>query len=432
MSARDSPKNRLTGRGSSVMASPEMVVNPENEWRIKSPGVKNWAKSVRPGGAAKYFMISVDTHLSPPPKLFFERIAPEYRERLPRVEAREGRKYLIQEGCRPEPIAEPHLEGEDLARSKAGAAIFAATMNDDDKVGLSRIADQERDGVDGEVIFPNGAALLMWGSKDPGFAHAQCQIWNDWVIEVCRPHLARCKPTAALATADLEASMTEVKRVAKLGFDALLLPTKPIWGAHEIADVNYNLPHFDPLWELIQDHDLTICYHVATGKDPRCSRGNGGAIVNYVVHSNAPTLEPMVNMCAGGVFERFPKLKAGTIEANAGWLPWMLDAMDEGYKKHHFWVRPKLKALPSEYFRSNCFASIAEDRSALMLAESYNLTNNLMWGNDYPHHEGTWPHSAEAIERTFGNYLSESARAKILGFNAAHVFGFAIPQKYCT
>jgi len=408
----------------------EIKVNLENAWRIQSPGTKNWRKGVRPGDTPKYFMVSVDTHLSPPPRLYVERIAPEYRERLPRVAVRDGKKYLVQEGCRPEPLADPVLEGEDLVRSKAGAAILAATMNSDDKVGLSRIADQERDGVDAEVIFPNGAALLMWGSKDSRFVHAQCQIWNNWAIEVCRPHLDRCKPTAALAPADLDASVGEVKRVAKLGFDALVLPTKPIWGPHDITDVNYNLSHFDPLWSAIQDHNLTICFHVATGKDPRCARGNGGAIVNYVVHSNAPTLEPIVNMCAAGVFERFPRLKAGTIEANAGWLPWMLDAMDEAYKKHHFWVRPKLKALPSEYFRLNCFASIAEDRSALMLAEPYNLTGNLMWGNDYPHHEGTWPHSAEAIERTFGDHLSETGRSKILGLNAARVFGFEIPQKY--
>jgi predicted TIM-barrel fold metal-dependent hydrolase len=107
----------------------------------------------------------------------------------------------------------------------------------------------------------------------------------------------------------------------------------------------------------------------------------------------------------------------------------MLDAMDEAYKKHHFWVRPKLKNLPSDYFRSNCFASIAEDPSALLLAETYNLADNLMWANDYPHHEGTWPHSAEAVERTFGG-LQEATRAKILGLNAARIFKFDVPAKF--
>jgi predicted TIM-barrel fold metal-dependent hydrolase len=55
-----------------------------------------------------------------------------------------------------------------------------------------------------------------------------------------------------------------------------------------------------------------------------------------------------------------------------------------------------------------------------------NLADRFMWGNDYPHHEGTWPHSAEAIERTMG-HLSEPARANVLGLNAARFFGFEVP-----
>ena len=53
---------------------------------------------------------------------------------------------------------------------------------------------------------------------------------------------------------------------------------------------------------------------------------------------------------------------------------------------------------------------------------------NFLWANDYPHHEGTWPHSAEAIERTMG-MLNDTERAKILGLNAARIFGFEGPKK---
>ena len=56
----------------------------------------------------------------------------------------------------------------------------------------------------------------------------------------------------------------------------------------------------------------------------------------------------MANLCASGVLERFPGLRFATIEAGIGWIPWLLTAMDEAYRKHHFWVRPKLAQLPSE------------------------------------------------------------------------------------
>ncbi|API61401.1 hypothetical protein BSL82_18340 (plasmid) [Tardibacter chloracetimidivorans] len=193
---------------------------------------------------------------------------------------------------------------------------------------------------------------------------------------------------------------------------------------------NYNLPIYDPLWAAIQDHDLAITYHVGTSKDPRGARGNGGAIINYVVHALAPTMEPIVNMCSSGVFERHPKLRVATIEANAGWVPWMLQSMDEGYKKHHMWVRPKMKMLPSEYYRANCFASFGEDEAALRMCDAYKLQDCLMWANDYPHHEGSWPHSAEAIERTFDSFVDEPTRAKLLGLNAARMFRFDVPAEY--
>ena len=191
-------------------------------------------------------------------------------------------------------------------------------------------------------------------------------------------------PAGALATADLEGSIAEVQRLAKLGFKCLTLPCKPIWGGHDSGHVNYNLPHFDPLWAAISDANLPITFHVSTGRDPRAARGNGGAVVNYVSHSLSPTIEPVANLCASGVLERFPKIRFATIEAGIGWVPWLLDAMDEAYKKHHFWVRPKLKDLPSDYYRAHGFSSFQEDKPGLDLAESHKLDGNFMWANDYP------------------------------------------------
>jgi predicted TIM-barrel fold metal-dependent hydrolase len=150
-------------------------------------------------------------------------------------------------------------------------------------------------------------------------------------------------------------------------------------------------------------------------------------VINYVAHSLAPTIEPVVNLCASGVLERHPGVRFATIEAGIGWVPWALVAMDEGYQKHHMWAFPKLKSLPSEYFRRHGYASFGEDPPGLDLLERCALEDNFLWANDYPHHEGTWPHSAQAIERTMGG-LSDSQRAKVLGLNAAKLFGFATPS----
>jgi len=404
--------------------------NEENRWRVETPGASGWARGVRPG-ANKYFMISVDSHLQPPFTLFRERLDKKWHDIMPRIEKREdGHRYIIMQGMRPERLVDAELTGDDLARSLAGGDHRTISQGTNEPTGLERIRDQALDGVDGEVIFPNGPVLLMWSSGNADFVNAQCQVWNDWAWEVCEPFKDKCNPAAALATAEVELAVAEVERVAKMGYRTLVLPCKPIWGAHDVSHINYNLPVFDPLWAAIQDHDLAICYHVSTGRDPRAARGNGGAVINNVVHSFAPTIEPIVSMCASGAFERFPKLRVASIEADAGWIPWVMEKMDQAYLRHHFWVRPKLKALPSEYFRSNCYASFAEDKTAMDFVEQYELQDNLMWANDYPHHEGTWPYSAQAIERSFGPHISEATREKLLGLNAARVFRFDVPDGY--
>jgi predicted TIM-barrel fold metal-dependent hydrolase len=411
----------------------KIETNPENLWRLETPGDSGWARTARPGQSAKkkYFMVSCDTHLQPPGKLFHERIEPRFRDLLPRMEVRDGMRYMVHgESGQADRLVESEFHGEDLVRSKAGAAFRGDSESGfGDFTPLDqRIQDQILDGVDAEVIFPNGPALLMWAGRNVDFIAAQCRIWNDWAIEFCRPHLGRSSPAAALPTIDVGAAIAEVQRVAKLGFRVLTLPNKPFWGPEDGKSPSYNHPKYDALWATIQDHNLPITFHAATGKDPRAVRGQGGAIINYVVHGCMTVVEPAVTLCASGVIERFPKLRFALIEGNGGWVPWMLDMMDEGYRKHHFWARPKLKELPSTYFRTNGAATIAEDRSALLQAEPLGLEVNFLWANDFPHHEGSWPHSAQAIERIFGN-LREDTRAKILGLNAARFFGFEVPRE---
>lgn len=395
------------------MSETTVPVNDENKWRLTTPGPgQDWARSPRPGADNKYLMISVDCHANEPANLWRERIDPKYRDRLPRMWVDEkGVQWRQAEAeALPSRLVAARLEGEDLLRSRSGIDP------------LQRLKDDEQDGIDGELIFP-GKGLAGYWTHDPVFSTAQLRVYNDWAWEAFGPYVERLSPVACIAPADQAGAMKEIRRVAKLGFRVLMLPTKPLYGPHGENELNYNKPEFDAMWALIEETGLPVTFHVSTGKDPRTARGPGGAITNYVCHSLSPTIEPIAHICASGVAERFPKLRFGTIEAGIGWLPWFLDAMDEAYKKHHFWVRPKLQALPSDYFRARGFASFMEDQAGLDLVERHNLVDNVMWSNDYPHHEGTWPHSAEAIERSMG-HLTERNRARILGLNAAEVFGF--------
>ena len=396
--------------------SEQMHVDEANDWRLETPGTQGWSRTARVDDPDKFLMVSADTHANEPADLWAKRIEPEYRDRIPHIETNaKGDMWNVVEGYRPTKIRIAAMVGQDKERNGSGATIEG------------RQADHKRDGIDAEVIFPN-KGLAMWATPDPVFAMAQCRVWNTWAWEFYGPNNDTMSPMAALGTGDIPGTLAEIERVAKLGFRGLTLPCKPIFGSHDVDDPNYNLPMYDPMWAQLEEVNLPITFHVSTGRDPRASKGNGGAVINYVSHSLSPTIEPMANLCGSGVLERFPKIKFALIEAGIGWIPWALEAMDEAYRKHHFWVRPKMQGLPSDYFKQHGAAAFQEDPVGLALVEQFGLTDNMMWANDYPHHEGTWPHSAAAIERTMSG-IGEETRAKILGLNANRMFDFDLPEK---
>ncbi len=366
------------------------------------------AESEQARAIKKHWVISADCHVLEPPDLWERRVAPKFRHRLPRMELDDrGRKTLVVEGQRPTRIRDFSLEGDDLERAKGGSWEAA-----------KRHADLDRDGIDAEVVYPN-RGLLMWASPDPEHQTEMCRVWNDWAIEVFPPDQKRSLPVAAIAPRNVGAAVREVERVARLGYRVVFLPV-------QVADQPYNLPLYEPLWAAVQDAGLPVSFHVGTGKDPRTASGNGGAILNYVWHALSTAIEPVTQLCVSGVLQRFPGLRFATVEAGIGWLAWTLWVMDEGYRKHHFWVAPKLEMLPSEYFRRQGYATFQDDPVGLE-TRGWIGVENLMWGDDYPHHEGTWPRSREVIDRTMGG-LTDEERRQVLGLTAAKLYGFELDE----
>jgi predicted TIM-barrel fold metal-dependent hydrolase len=102
--------------------------------------------------------------------------------------------------------------------------------------------------------------------------------------------------------------------------------------------------------------------------------------------------------------------------------------MDQRYSETHYSAklgdyRSHLKMKPSEYFHRNVFlgASCMPRREAELRHQIG--VPNIMWGSDYPHPEGTWPHTREQMRETFTG-LPEGELRAMLGGNAVRVYGF--------
>jgi predicted TIM-barrel fold metal-dependent hydrolase len=125
----------------------------------------------------------------------------------------------------------------------------------------------------------------------------------------------------------------------------------------------------------------------------------------------------------GGVFERHPDLKVVCVEADAGWVPHFAYRMDHAYKRHRYWLPPgqQLSKLPSEYLLANVSVTFQDDWSAFRAVDEMDW-HRLLWANDFPHSDSTWPWSQEMLAEHTSN-LSDEQRRAILCDNVAALYG---------
>ena len=97
------------------------------------------------------------------------------------------------------------------------------------------------------------------------------------------------------------------------------------------------------------------------------------------------------------MLERHPALHVVMVECGAGWLAWLLERMDEAFEEHAAWVKPKLAEPPSFYVRRQGHVTFGND-AAGVVNRDFTGIEPLLWASDYPHPEGTWPHTQETLD----------------------------------
>ena len=124
-----------------------------------------------------------------------------------------------------------------------------------------------------------------------------------------------------------------------------------------------------------------------------------------------------------GILERFPKLRLGILESNAGWLPFWLGRMDDHTHGRNSVMgkSEKLRMRPSEYFMRQCIIACDSDERALKYVVDYLQGENIVWNTDYPHPDAIEP--SKALPEFDAQPIGDEARRKILWDNAVKLFG---------
>ena len=189
----------------------------------------------------------------------------------------------------------------------------------------------------------------------------------------------------------------------------------------------------DRLWAALQDLDIPVNLHGGTGS-PNYGRYPA---VPMIMISEVPFygIRAFTHMLLAGVFERFPKMKYVMTEIGASNFPPLLENLDRVVKSVQSGSIGELKyrpedALPrtaTEYFQQSVWLGASFPGPHDVAAMDLLGDDRFMWGSDYPHDEGTGPYTREHLRQVFCD-VEESTMRRILGENAAKLYGFDLEQ----
>jgi len=286
-----------------------------------------------------------------------------------------------------------------------------------------RLRDLEADGVVAEVIFPQmapfGAGLTQYRySVTPELNLAGIHAYNRWLADFCASHPGRHAGVALINVDDIDVTVADIREARRMGlWGGVLLPTST--GTHPF----YHHPRYEPLWAVCEELEMPI--HSHSGWSPDYGDVET-ATAMYITEVDMWAHRPFAAMVWSGAFERHPDLKFVLTETGCSWILETLRVLefkaDIPLFKH---FTRDLSLRPSEYFQRQCILGASflpphegDDRHRIGL-------DKLMWGSDYPHIEGTWPNTRNALRETFGEYPEAEIRA-LLADNTAAVYPFDI------
>jgi len=350
-------------------------------------------------------VVDADVHVTPPPTFWAQYLSPKFRDRAPTVESEGEFDYIVFEGERRKVNLMQSQAGREFNQYKNSGKLT------DMRVGgwmpKQRLDDMNRDGIDKAVIF--GGGPLQTGDLD---LHMDSfDAFNRWQSDFCADSDGRLFAAAFLPMVNVEHTISMMRAARSRGDVAVNLPAFPqslskftkkdsIWQAmtgDETGNRQYRDAEFDPLWAAAVELDMPITFHLGA----RVSRFKDK--INFlpdIVMGKPAMLEIVGIMIYGGVFDRFPKLRIGLIEAGVGWIPWAANYMDRTWQMQRHWTECNIKHPPSFYFDQNVYASFISDPIGVELRH-HPGGKNIMWSSDYPHSETTFPHSHKVIAENF-------------------------------
>lgn len=286
-------------------------------------------------------------------------------------------------------------------------------------------------GIDAMVVYPT---LTLHSTAvpniDPKAAAAVRRAYNDWLGDFCAAGDGRIVGVGMLDLRDVDLACAEAERcVRELGLRSVgVIPDHPVEG------VPLDHPSYDPLWACVAALGVPLGTHEAMYH----RMGSVGYVgMHHVQHTTIPYAPHAVSfgfgemaaamVFTGAICARHPDLRVVFTESSVGWAATWIPFLDEKWERARLTGFPvPAEHPPSHYFARQCSITGEPGEPGYAYCVQAGLEDNLLVATDFPHPEDEhFPHGlARAVERT-GPAVGERALAKILGGNAARLYGLA-------
>ena len=387
-------------------------------------------------------IVSSDSHAGVPKELWPEYLDKEFHDLLPKLREDNEvypRAIYVLSAKR----ATKNLPEHQEAHQTAWHGLHDATL---------RFADMDREGVSAELIFHGDFRLgdmfhNATNNKYPLEAWAAgARGWNRWAADNFGFAMDRFLVTGAIGPCDdMDVALRDLDWIADHKFTATYLPG---YMTHADQPPLYDA-FWDPYWAKCVDRGIALVVHAGYGTEqgvvfPQLQKilddvakvAGSTDLDKLFAHADAIQPEsmqfftdflvnvnprrPMWQMMLGGVFDRHPDLRLILTEIRLDWIPATLEHLDAIYDEHRAELPAKKK--PSEYWPLNCLAGASFIHKAEVGMRHEIGLETVLFGRDFPHPEGTWPHTRDYLRDAFAG-VPEAELRLMLGENAINFLG---------
>ena len=387
-------------------------------------------------------MISVDDHVMEPKELWQEQLPASLRERGPRTVREKvklsfkGGHYGFERNAEDGQWCDVWLFDDlvtptGLLHAPAGVprdeqrnipAVYE-DFRDGTWDQTARLADMDLNHVDAAInypnIFPRFAGQGFLERSDKELALACLRIYNDWMIDDwCAGAGKGCLiPLTLVPLWDPALAAEEVRRCAGKGSYAIAFSEN----VAKLGQPSLYTGAWDVLWEACQETDTSVSMHIGSSSSMPTTSDDAPLATSMSMYAqNAQG--SLCDWVFSGSLERFPDITIAYAESQVGWMPFQLERMDAVWRDGRGDV-DNVKTLPSEQVKGRVYGCVFDDLHGLINRDAVG-TDHILWETDYPHSDGTFPHSRKIAHELFTAAGMNAQECRmVLRSNAVKAYG---------